>query len=430
MADTTAAIEDPTVVGDTAVGVLEVLDLLEKIVHFVGPGATKHVFGQRTCDPLRVVPAQAKPSDTLAELRVVIKVARVNKIFKHAATLYMRSRLRELLDAVPKLRRTHRFGRSVGYLHRDYRIFNPDGFGGLFSQPAGLCMLNDDHLCICDKNNARLQVFEVAEEPGYVRQMHSVVMWPVDVCVGDGLLHVAIETGGSLEACVVTLNPSDGSLVRHANADMGPGVGKVSPMALAFSRGELLVVDYHHDSDDRIIVLSASTLALVRVMPIPTRKRSWFRSLAVHDDELFVLDSESANVLVLSRTGEWLRTIVGKDFYAPPPDGRCFEFGFPVGVAVAHDRVFLAEENSTRLQVLTLDGLHIQTVDFDRPLNDITVHPGRLEVYVTSGEGSVHILAVRDDGGEEEGADEWSVSEHESEEEQEHVEELLPQPVF
>ena len=162
-------------------------------------------------------------------------------------------------------------------------------------------------------------------------------------------------------------------------------------------------------------MLSSSTLTPARVFSVAQGSEA--RGVAVYGGEVFVADN--SHIAIFSRAGEWLRNITPRDFYAPT--GERFRGGFPVGVAVAHGRVFVAEEDCGRCQVLTTDGLHIQSITFGthsrglHSLSGIAVHPTRLEVYVTS--LSVHVLAVRDKQGEEE-CDDASESESEGEDEQ------------
>ena len=117
--------------------------------------------------------------------------------------------------------------------------------------------------------------------------------------------------------------------------------------------------------------------------------------LATIGDELVACDTHGDRLLFFSSGGSFLRS-VGSRGTAPG------QFIDPIGVAVAHGRLYVAERRGKRVQVMSLKGESLQvlpTPNKGRPIG-IAADPERVRLYVITefdagrSTGGLHIYAA------------------------------------
>jgi len=146
--------------------------------------------------------------------------------------------------------------------HRYFHIYSPDGkliksWGesgarpGQFSLPHNVCMLGDDQIVVCDRENFRLQVFTTDGE--FVRMVHA--HRPISIYAGKGddtSIYVAeagpppVQAGVRRLGCdVVVFDRDFNEITRFGNELPGEGVDQfMSPHAMAVdSEGSVYVAE-------------------------------------------------------------------------------------------------------------------------------------------------------------------------------------------
>ena len=90
--------------------------------------------------------------------------------------------------------------------------------------------------------------------------------------------------------------------------------------------------------------------------------------IAIHGDELFVADTGNHRIAVFSIADSHCRPtrVIGGG-----PSAIAGRFNGPSGLCIANERLYVAELGGERLQLLSLDGLSLQTVAAHGPLSGV-----------------------------------------------------------
>ena len=303
-----------------------------------------------------------------------------------------------------------------------------------FDRPHDAIFLPGGDICVADCDNFRLQI--VSREGQYEREikLSGGVSCPTGVAATGESLFV-VEHGAHV---VSKLRRASSSGHRHATTEGGWGDGNGQlrhPWAVAVANKRVYVTD---QGNDRVSVFDTSKLEwlfsfgergsgigqfreprcaphppfaplppslspeLARPPPaaalyssrgahLPLSPNLSRSGVAIHGQELFVADTGNHRIAVFS-----LADAAGA--HCPPvrvlgggPSAIAGRFNGPSGLCIASEKLYVAELGGERLQVLSLDGLPLQTLCGHGPLSSVCADD---ELVVTTALEGDHAITV------------------------------------
>lgn len=234
-----------------------------------------------------------------------------------------------------------------------------------FDRPQDCLFLPNGDICVADTDNFRLQI--VSRSGFYVREVRLDGGTSCPTGVAFAGEHLYVVEHGAHRICKLRHSSSSGH--RHAVAgSWGGGDGELRhPWGVAVAAKRVYVTD---QGNDRVCVFDADRLKFLFSFGERGRGLGQLhepRGIAAHGTELFVADYRNHRLVVFD-------TSDAANMRCPPlrligGGASCIlgRFDGPSGVCVSNGKLHVAEVGGKRLQVLTLDGLPLQSMTMCGP---------------------------------------------------------------
>jgi DNA-binding beta-propeller fold protein YncE len=239
---------------------------------------------------------------------------------------------------------------SVVRALRFERILGRSGTGpGEFHRPRALAPTASGGLLVTDTGNNRVQCLDAAGEflweAGGMGTAEGRLRRPTGAALATGLEFLILDAGSRRIHQFHARGDYQGVILDFSRPDLVRKLGEVDPRGIAVDRtGNVLVTERE---GDRLLVFSPSWELLYAIGGFGGGSESFEEpeGVIVAGERIYVADSENARVQVLDSLGRFLDTW-------PLPGG-----GRPLGLAVdAHGNLFVADAGEDRIVVFAPSG--------------------------------------------------------------------------